>query len=216
MSIDLLAKINAAVAAANEAETAVTTAQDVLVSRSKAVGLLLLEAKKLHPVAADFETFLEQVHGLKKTRAYDLMRLAGGRTTDEEIRKATRERVKKHRASKKLPRPAPKKISIDDRKAELDRLALHPLREPEPPILSVTSPDVTETAEASAETRKALNADFDRPAEEKAAELSAHYLIEFTAACRTCLPKITVEEDRREAHLIFLELSGSKLTKEAA
>jgi hypothetical protein len=33
------------------------------------------------------------------------MRVAGGRTTDEEIRKAARDRVEKHRAKKKLPRP---------------------------------------------------------------------------------------------------------------
>ena len=46
---ELLAKLNEAVAAANEAEKTVTTAQAELVSRSKAVGLLLLEAKKLHP-----------------------------------------------------------------------------------------------------------------------------------------------------------------------
>lgn len=105
---ELLGKINAAVAAANEAEKSVTTAQAELVSRSKAVGLLLLEAKKLHPAVKDFEAFLKRVDGLKLSRAYDLLRLAGGRTTDEEIRKATRDRVKKHRASKKtLPRPHP-------------------------------------------------------------------------------------------------------------
>src|SRR5271165_2937576 len=88
----LLTKINAAVAAANEAEAAVTTAQTELVSRSKAVGLLLLEAKKLHAAVNDFDAFLKRVNGLKLSRAYDLLRLAGGRTTDEELRKATRDR----------------------------------------------------------------------------------------------------------------------------
>jgi hypothetical protein len=114
----LLAKINAAVAAANEAETSVKTAQAELVSRSKTVGLLLLEAKKLHPAVKDFEVFLKKVQGLKLSRAYDCMRVAGGRTTDEEIRKATRERVEKHRASKKTlpgpaPKPAPLSVTID-------------------------------------------------------------------------------------------------------
>ena len=56
---------------------------------------------------ADFETFLKRVDGLKLSRAYDLLRLAGGRTTDEEIRQATKERVKKHRTKKRLSRPAP-------------------------------------------------------------------------------------------------------------
>jgi hypothetical protein len=50
------------------------------------------------------------------------MRLAGGRTTDEELRKETRDRVEKHRAKKRLSKA-----------------------EPEP---SVTSPPVTESAEA--------------------------------------------------------------------
>jgi hypothetical protein len=112
----LLAKINKAVAAANEAETRQATAHAELVSRSKIVGQLLLEAKKLHSAVKDFEAFLKKVHGLKLSRAYDCMRIAGGRTTDEEIRKAARDRVEKHRASKKKklpgPTPAPEKLSV--------------------------------------------------------------------------------------------------------
>ena len=61
----LLTKLNVAVKAANEAEASVTTAQAELVSRSKAVGLLLLEAKKLHPKVKDFEAYLKRVDGLK-------------------------------------------------------------------------------------------------------------------------------------------------------
>jgi hypothetical protein len=93
--------------------------------------LLLLEAKKLHPAVTNFEAFLKKVQGLRLSRAYDYMRIAGGRTTDEEIRKATRDRVKKHRDKKKLP----------------------PTSEPIP--ISVTGVDVTESSEASAERRKA-------------------------------------------------------------
>jgi hypothetical protein len=98
----LLLKINVAVAAHNKAEQTVTTAQGELVSKSRIVGQLLLEAKKRHPKVADFEAFLKRVNGLKLSRAYDLLRLAGGRTTDEELRQETRERVRKHRA-KKIP-----------------------------------------------------------------------------------------------------------------
>jgi hypothetical protein len=72
----LLTKINVAVRAANDAEAKVTTAQAELVSRqaelvsrSKTVGLLLLEAKKLHPAVKDFEAFLKKVQGLKLSRA---------------------------------------------------------------------------------------------------------------------------------------------------
>ena len=192
----LLSRINKAVAAANEAETTVTTAQAELVSRSRAVGLLLLEAKKLHPAVKDFEAFLNKVQGLKLSRAYDLLRLAGGRTTDEEIRRATRERVKKHRSSKKQPGPAPKR--------------------PEPLKLSVTSTPVTETPEASAEKRKAQNANLNLSAEEKAAKVSAHYLAEFVTACRTYLPKITIEADRQTARLLVSELTSGKSKAKAA
>jgi hypothetical protein len=179
----LLAKLNRAVAVANEAK-------DELVSRSRAVGLLLLEAKKLHPAVRDFEAFLKKVQGLQLSRAYDLLRLAGGRTTDEEIRKATRDRVKKHRAKKKLPPQTPKK--------------------PEPPEPSVTSTNVTETAEAGAEKRRVVPAWID------AAQQSSRYLAEFTFACRTYLPKITVEADREEARRLVAELTSGKPGAEAA
>jgi hypothetical protein len=196
---ELMAKLNEAVAAANEAEQTVTTAQAELVSRSKTVGLLLLEARKLHSTLKDFEAFLDKVKGLKRSRAYDLLRLAGGRTTDEELKKDARERQRKSRASKKkLPRPAPKKP------------------EPEPKPISVTDLDVTETADASAEKRKAFNTDLDLTAEEKAAKASAHNLAEFVIACRTYLPKITVEADRQKARLLVYELTSSKPKAEAA
>ena len=118
----LLDALRLAVAAANAAEQGMTTAQAEHLSRSMRVGKLLLEAKKLHPTVDAFEAFLKKVDRLGLSRAYDLMRLAGGRTTDEELRKETRDRVEKHRAKKRLSRA-----------------------EPEP---SVTSPPVTESAEA--------------------------------------------------------------------
>jgi hypothetical protein len=139
----LLAKINEAVKMANDAEQTVATAQGELVSRSRTVGLLLLEAKKLHPAVKDFEAFLKKVQGLKLSRAYDLLRLAGGRTTDEELKKDARERKQKSRAAAKLPRPEPQTT----------------LAEPKP--VSVTDPHVTETAEGSAERRKADNVPLD-------------------------------------------------------
>jgi hypothetical protein len=178
MSEELLEKINAAVKAANTAEQSVTTAQADLVSRSKAVGLLLLEAKKLHPAVTNFEAFLKKVQGLRLSRAYDYMRIAGGRTTDEEIRKATRDRVKKHRDKKKLP----------------------PTSEPIP--ISVTGVDVTESAEASAERRKAENTNLSP--EERAAKLSAHNLSEFQVACKTYLPNL-IEADLKKARVFFME-----------
>jgi pyruvate/2-oxoglutarate dehydrogenase complex dihydrolipoamide acyltransferase (E2) component len=161
VSDQLLEKLNAAVKAANEAEQTVETAvqtvetaRSELVSRSKAVGLLLLEAKKLHPAVKDFEAFLKRVDALKLSRAYDLMKLAGGSTTDEELRKDARERQAKSRAKKKLPQPAT------------------PLPKPEPSKPkperrkdSVTSEAVTESAEASAERMKEAFAAAEKEAE---------------------------------------------------
>jgi hypothetical protein len=78
----LIKKLNAALRAADEA-------QAEHVSRSKAVGVLLLEAKKLHPKVKDFEAYLKRVDGLHLSRAYDLMKLAGGRTTEAELREGS-------------------------------------------------------------------------------------------------------------------------------
>jgi hypothetical protein len=123
------------------------------------------------------------------------MRIAGGRTTDEEIRKETRDRVKKHRASKKLPRPTPEK----------------PEAKPDPKPISVTSGNVTESASAeiSIEQRRAENAELDLSPDERAAKASARALAEFAIACRTWLPKMT-EADQRKARLLVCELTNVK------
>jgi hypothetical protein len=221
----LLSKLNKAVAAANEAKTNVTTAQAELVSRSKTVGLLLLEAKKLHPAVKDFDVFLKRVDGLKLSRAYDCMRIAGGRATDEEIREEARERKQKSRAKKKLPTPTPA-----------------PRPKPEPLKLSVTNPPVTESAEISIEERKAQHAALDQSTEEGAekrkdvegttAPIDPYYephavdepptavlrasmkaLREFKHAADTWLPKI--REDMRMEAIVYVRDFFSK-TKKAA
>jgi hypothetical protein len=203
----LLGKINAAVAEHNAAERAVTTAQAELVSKSKVLGQLLLEVKKRHPKAADFEAFLKRVNGLGRSRAYDLLRLAGGRTTDEELRKDARERVRKHRAKKKLPTPEP--VSVTD------------------PDVTESSKRITQSDEISAEERRAQNAaldvepepiplpDFDRSAEAKRKQRSRIALNEFTYACKNYLPRITEEADRQEALRIVTEMLADKKAKAA-
>jgi hypothetical protein len=203
----LLGKINAAVAEHNAAERAATTARAELVSKSKVLGQLLLEVKKRHPKAADFEAFLKRVNGLGRSRAYDLLRLAGGRTTDEELRKDARERVRKHRAKKKLPTPEP--VSVTD------------------PDVTESSKRITQSAEISAEERRSQNAaldvepepiplpDFDRSAEAKRKQRSRIALNEFTYACKNYLPRITEEADRLEALRIVTELLADKRAKAA-
>ena len=116
MSARLLEEINAAVQAVNEAEQSVATAQAELVSRSKKVGLLLLEAKKLHPKVKDFEAFLGKVEGLKLSRAYDLMRI-GWRPHD---RRGTEEG--RARASSQEPREEEEAAEAGTRKRRRDRV----------------------------------------------------------------------------------------------
>jgi hypothetical protein len=196
----LLTKINEAVAAANEAEKTAEAAKATaeaakaeVVSRSRVVGELLLEAKKRHPKVADFEAFLKRVDGLKLSRAYDYLRLVGGRVTDEELREEARERKRKSRA-KKLPPPAPS------------------LPKPEPPGTADSFrdiPHVTESPEVSAE-RKAQMAALDLADGQKATKASARALAEFMVACRTWLPKVTVEADRQKARLLVSELTSNK------
>jgi hypothetical protein len=178
----LLDKIRNAFAAVNEAEAAFNEAAKTeraeLVSRSKALGLLLLEAKKRHPKTEDFKTFLKNVKGLGLSRAYDLMRLAGGRATDEQLRKEARNRQRRSRANRKrLPPPDP---------------------------ISVT---VTESPEIAIDQRRADMAALDTSATDKA---SARALAEFTFACRTWLPKITVEADWQKARDLVTELTTTR------
>jgi hypothetical protein len=191
----LLAKINEAVAAVNEAEKIAAMAKDEFVSRSKQVGLLLLEAKKLHPAVKDFDAFLKRVNGLQLSRAYDCMRVAGGRTTDEEIRKGTRERVQKHREKKKTLPPPEKKLPSP-----------LPTPKPEPLNPSVTSPPVTESPEVSVEQRRRENTNLGMtPAERWKQNLEW-----FAVACRQYLPNIAVETHRKEARRLVAELTQAK------
>jgi hypothetical protein len=196
----LLTKLNEAVAEVNKAEKVVTTAQAELVSKSKIVGQLLLEARKRHPKVVEFEAFLKRVNGLKLSRAYDLMRLAGGRITDEQLRQESRERVRKHRAKKKLPKPTPEPVSVTD-------------------------PHVTESPEIGLDQRKAEMAALDKTTDDTTVEehldptpekkQSARCLNEFKIACRTYLPKLT-ENDWFKAVLFAQDTRAAAKKAKAA
>jgi hypothetical protein len=219
----LLGEINKAVAAANEAEQMVETARTELVSRSKAVGELLLEAKKRHPKVKAFEAFLKRVNGLNLSRAYDLLRLAGGRTTDAELREETRQRVRKHRAKKKLPPPEPKALSVTD------------------PDITESPNRITQSPEISADARRIQNAAFDAEPEpaplpepdpsgeegvnkeyedwlkagDEAEKASAKALAEFTIACHTWLPKMREQHYRDQARRLVNKMTEPLKTKVA-
>ena len=72
-----------------------------------AAGLRLIEASE--KTGADFPTFLQNFcPNLKKSRAYQLIAIAGGKTTVETERTKTAERMRKHRAAKAAaPKAAP-------------------------------------------------------------------------------------------------------------
>jgi hypothetical protein len=130
------------------------------------------------------------------------MRIAGGRTTDEELREEARERKRKSRAKKKLPPPS--------------------LPEPVPNRNSDTFRDmggVTENSEISVEERKAQMAALDQADERRAttkrSSTSGFALKEFIYACKNWLPKITEEADRQEALRIFTKEFGDKKAKAA-
>jgi hypothetical protein len=78
-----------------------------------AAGLRLIEARD--KTATAFPAFLQKFcPALKKSRAYQLIAIAGGKTTVEAERTKTAERVRKHRAAQ-APNAAPAEAAPTDR-----------------------------------------------------------------------------------------------------
>ena len=82
-------------------------ARDKALDHELAAGLRLIEARE--KTGATFPDFLQKFcPNLKKSRAYQLIAIAGGKTTVEAERTKTAERVRKHRAAKAAaPKAAP-------------------------------------------------------------------------------------------------------------
>jgi hypothetical protein len=137
---ELLARLNVAVAIANDAESKVTTARAEYVSRGRAVGVLLLELKQRYPKPKEFEAKLTEVSGLQRSRAYDYMALAGGRKTEEALREEARLRKEKERerkakekkereqAEKAKPKPAPESVTVTDERTKVTQAVAPALR----------------------------------------------------------------------------------------
>ena len=189
------------------AEAAHQTTHVELVSRAKEVALLLLEAKKRHPKVKDFDRFLNRVIGLKRSRAYDLLRLAGGRTTDEELRQDARERQRKSRAKKAKALPPANPITAEPEPEPISVTKPHVTESPKPKPEPAVKPHVTESQEISLEQRRRDNANLGMTA----AERSKQNLEWFAVACREYLPKITVEMHRQEARRLVAELANAKV-----
>jgi hypothetical protein len=123
--------------------TAGDQAKEKAVEHYKAAGLLLLDVSNKHP--KDFTAFLTRsCAALGRSRAYELMQMAGGRKTVEQIRADTKKRVDRHRAKNKQ-RPLQKPVTDQPEVADAPTIAPNP----EP------------TSEASAEQRKAQYAAQD-------------------------------------------------------
>ena len=198
----LLTKLNQAVAAANEAQETVTEAQETvttaqaeLVSRSKTVGLLLLEAKKLHPVVKDFEAFLKKrVEGLKLSRAYDLH---ASRWRPDDRR---RDQEGDPRPRREAPRQQ-ETAEANSGTEEAGAGAKFPLHQP----------DVTESTEASAERRKTEKQMPRRPSRRR-----RRLWPNSPSRAGQWLPRSMIEADRHKARLLVAELTSSKPKAEAA
>ena len=154
--------------------------------------MLLLEARKLHPAVKDFEAFLKKVHGLGRSRAYDLLRLAGGRTTDDELKKDARDRKRKSREKQK-----------ETQNKELPK--------PEPKPISVTEPHVTEIP---IEDRRQAMADL-ATAEFTPEEKSDRALVKWKRACEDYCNEMT-EADLKNARVYFMEQRWRRKQKRAA
>ena len=72
-------------------------------SRSKTVGLLLLEAKKLHPAVKDFDDIPEACRRPQTVSGIRSVATRWRSVTDEELKEDARERKQKSRSKKKLP-----------------------------------------------------------------------------------------------------------------
>ena len=112
-AIDSLEQLGAEIVARIEAAK---KARDKAHDHEIAAGLRLIEARK--QTGATFPDFLQKFcPNLKKSRAYQLIGIAGGKTTVEAERTKTAERVRKHRAAKaEAPKTAPTDVRyITDR-----------------------------------------------------------------------------------------------------
>jgi hypothetical protein len=179
----LLRKITKAVRAVDEAAQTVNVAQAELISREKAVGFLLLEAKKLHPTVMDFAAFLEQRVGLSLSRAYDFMRVAGDRITGDELREEARLRKQKERAGKQLVAGWNESLKAKPTPPQKDSVTCANVTE---------SPPCPEVIASTATPTKASVGAFE----------------EFASAARVYLPLMTVAE-QHEARRLVAELTSA-------
>jgi hypothetical protein len=152
---ELLARIQAAAKADSQAVAAHEKTTVEVKSRARALGVVLLEARRAHP--DDFWEFIKPVTCLKRSRIDDCLRIAAGRTESEQIaeeerqRKLSCDRVKKHRNKKVLPPITAEAVR------DVIELEEHFRRKSVSTSSTVTSPDVTVSSDDDGSKRKAEN-----------------------------------------------------------
>jgi hypothetical protein len=99
----------------------IDSAKGKLIEHTRAAAALLQDVAKNH--TEHFKAVCDRA-GLKRSRANELMQIARGRKSEAQVKSATKKRVAKYRAAKRLVRSSPR---------------------PDP---SVTSPPVTDNAQA--------------------------------------------------------------------
>jgi hypothetical protein len=175
LGCDIVARIKEG----DEAKAQAKSAKNQATERFKAAGLLLIRAKAQAP---DFKAFLrDHCDGLSRSRAYELIKIAGGKI--DEVRADAAERQRKHRVRDKAnvtdtdTAPTPSRpgatgtvvIPIEEIKAA--HAAAEAVEDDIPPFLDRrpetgaagdagfrTTCTTSETAEPSAEARKAFYA----------------------------------------------------------
>jgi hypothetical protein len=96
----IIDQINAHLRKVEHYETLVDRNKEKREQHKLAVGLLLQDLKKLSPNM--WEELAADYCDVRRSRAYELLRIADGKTTDEATRAATAARVRNHRSSKSV------------------------------------------------------------------------------------------------------------------
>ena len=178
-------------AAMIDASAAVETAEVDLVSNKRRAAELLQDVAKNHP------TRLKEVcarAGIGPSRTKELLQIALGRRTHEEIKCSTKDRVKRHRDAKKAREPA-KAVTFD----------------------VTASPD-----DAEPSPRKTEHAATERKAPHVPAPSvsdAERSLAQFRVACDTWLPRLPVSMHAAAhecVHEALLKAKAAKAPNEAA
>ena len=161
------------------------------VDQVNSIGHLLAEAEKLCETLEAFAAFKQQhCPDLSRSRTYELLAIKDGRKTLEGIRAATRARVAKHRAGKKVVTDKPSVTWSNDGRALVASVPDDAEAAIDDPLVVEKGKDEIEASPWFASKMKPI---FEGAIKNDAAK-SASALSQFRKACATFLPQLTVED----------------------